>query len=238
MSRNGGSNPLKPVKIKRKGVVKMFILTDGKHYVMENPMKQGEYLSSTSPVHAKEFSFKQARRLQQNKKKSLAWVRSYYMVNKESGETVENVPYYSNAGVFCGDNEYEFDDNIIQKVKEEIDSILDLQAWDVTQLNACLSELKQGQQYYDSAISDLIHARMGKRPPAHLRTKYDGLLNELEEKRRDIKQSILYIESLLEATKGSWGLNRVKSELSKVKYVPYKGRTKYFDMVADMFKNY
>ena len=34
----------------------MFILTDGKNYVMENPMKQGVYLQTTSPIQAKEFT--------------------------------------------------------------------------------------------------------------------------------------------------------------------------------------
>lgn len=35
----------------------MFILTDGKNYVMENPMQQGVYLNTTSPNQAKEFTF-------------------------------------------------------------------------------------------------------------------------------------------------------------------------------------
>ena len=47
----------------------MFILTDGKNYVMENEYKVGEYLPTTSPVFAKEFTFKQARSLLQNKKR-------------------------------------------------------------------------------------------------------------------------------------------------------------------------
>ena len=49
----------------------MFILTDGKNYVMENPMKSGEYISTTSPVQAKGFTYKQARKLLQNKKESV-----------------------------------------------------------------------------------------------------------------------------------------------------------------------
>ena len=36
----------------------MFILTDGKNYIMENPVRQGTYISTSSPVMAKEFSFK------------------------------------------------------------------------------------------------------------------------------------------------------------------------------------
>ena len=53
-------------------IIVAFILTDGKNYVMENPMKSGDYLSTTSPVQAKEFTFKQARSLTRNKKKSLS----------------------------------------------------------------------------------------------------------------------------------------------------------------------
>ena len=41
----------------------MFILTDGKYYVMENPMKIGDYIKTTSPVQAKQFTYKQARNL-------------------------------------------------------------------------------------------------------------------------------------------------------------------------------
>lgn len=58
----------------------MFILTDGKNYVMENLMKIGEYISTTSPVQAKEFTYKQTRSLLQNKKKSLSWIKLYHMV--------------------------------------------------------------------------------------------------------------------------------------------------------------
>ena len=43
----------------------MFILTNGKNYVMENPMKIGEYLATTSPLKAKQFTYKQARSLVQ-----------------------------------------------------------------------------------------------------------------------------------------------------------------------------
>ena len=57
----------------------MFILTDGKNYVMENPMKVGEYISTTSPIQAKEFTYKQARTLLQNKKKSLSWINPIWI---------------------------------------------------------------------------------------------------------------------------------------------------------------
>lgn len=216
----------------------MFILTDGKNYVMENPMQVGQYISSTSPTHAKEFTYKQARSLLQNKKKSLSWIKSFHMVNKETGEMQIDISKFSNDGVFCGEKDFEFDDNILVEIKREVESILGLAAWDINQLNTYIAILNQGVQYYDSAIQDIKHARLDKRPPAHIRTKIDGIANELEEKRRDIKQTRLYVNVLVQAIKEQWAIGKIKLELSKVKYVPYKGRTKYFSMIKELLKDY
>lgn len=216
----------------------MFILTDGKNYVMENPMKVGIYLSTTSPCHAKEFTYKQARNLLHNKKKSLSWIREYHMINMETGKVETDVPEYSNNEIFCDDKEIVFDDSIIQEIQEEVNGVLKLKTMDTMQLNTYVAQLEQGLQFYDSAISDIYHARMDKRPPAHIRTKVDGILNELSEKRRDIKQTMNYLKVFSDSVKERWTLGKVKEELRKVKYVPYKGRTKYYEMVSDLLKNY
>lgn len=213
-------------------------MTDGKNYVMENPMKVGEYLSTTSPLQAKDFTYKQARSLLQNKKKPLSWIKSMHMVNTETGKTEENIPKYSNEGVFCGDKDFEFDDSIIDTIKQEVNSILGLAAWDINQLNTYVAMLNQGVQYYDNAIQDIKHVRLDKRPPAHIRTKIDGIMNELEEKRRDIKQARNFTEILIKAIKEQWAIGKIKAELSKAKYVPYKGRTKYYEIVEDLLKEY
>ena len=217
----------------------MFILTDGKNYVMENPMKVGIYLSTTSPCHAKEFTYKQARNLLHNKKKSLSWIREYHMINMETGKVETDVPEYSNNEIFRNDDkEIVFDDSIIQEIQEEVNGVLKLKTLDAMQLNTYVAQLEQGLQFYDSAISDIYHARMDKRPPAHIRTKVDGILNELSEKRRDIKQTMNYLKVFSDSVKERWTLGKVKEELRKVKYVPYKGRTKYYEMVSDLLKNY
>ena len=205
---------------------------------MENPMKVGEYLSTTSPLQAKDFTYKQARSLLQNKKKPLSWIKSMHMVNTETGKTEENIPKYSNEGVFCGDKDFEFDDSIIDTIKQEVNSILGLAAWDINQLNTYVAMLNQGVQYYDNAIQDIKHVRLDKRPPAHIRTKIDGIMNELEEKRRDIKQARNFTEILIKAIKEQWAIGKIKAELSKAKYVPYKGRTKYYEIVEDLLKEY
>lgn len=216
----------------------MFILTDGKNYVMENPLQVGQYLSTTYPIKAKEFTYKQARSLLHNKRKSLSWVKSFYMLKKETGKIETEIPQFSNEGVFCGDKDFTFDETTIEVIGKEVDSIVGLTAWDYKQLNSFIAMLNQGLQYYDSAISDVKHARMDKRPPANIRTKIDGILNELVEKRRDIKQTITYVEVMINAIKEHWTIGKVREELSKAKYLPYKGRTKYYDMVDNLLKKY
>lgn len=216
----------------------MFILTDGKNYVMENPMKQGVYISTTSPIQAKQFTYKQARSLLQNKKKSLSWIKSYHMVNQESGQVETDIPRFSNEGIFCGDKEFEFDESIIDTIKQEVNSIIGLAAWDINQLNTYIAILNQGVQFYDNAIQDIKHARLDKRPPAHIRTKIDGIMNEMEEKRRDAKQIRNYVDILIKAIKEQWSIGKIKTALSKAKYVSYKGRTRYYEMVEKLLREY
>ena len=63
-------------------------------------------------------------------------------------------------------------------------------------------------------------------------------MNELEEKRRDVKQTRKYIDILIDAIKEQWSIGKIKAELSKAKYVPYKGRTRYYEMVEELLKEY
>lgn len=54
----------------------MYILTDGKNYVMENPLKSGEYLQTTSPVQAKKFTFKQAKTMLNSRSKKMSYTEA------------------------------------------------------------------------------------------------------------------------------------------------------------------
>lgn len=42
----------------------------------------------------------------------------------------------------------------------------------------------------------------------------------------------------MEAIKQQWTIGKIKAELSKAEYVPYKGRTKYYGIVSDLLKDY
>lgn len=116
---------------------------------MENPMRCGDYRSSTSPNHAKLFTFKQARNLLRTNKKGLSWIQSghFYMVDTENGEKETNVPEYSNEGIFTDQKSIEFDNAVLDAVGLEVGAITGLAAWDITQLNAYNAALKQGLSF-------------------------------------------------------------------------------------------
>ncbi len=71
----------------------MFILTDGKNFIMENPVKKGVYIATSTVNMAKEFTYKQARTILNNKSKKMSWIKTYYMVNKENGQVPKRHHY-------------------------------------------------------------------------------------------------------------------------------------------------
>ena len=125
----------------------MFILTDGKNYVMENPMKPGQYISTTSPIQAKEFTYKQAKNLLQKSKNKMAWIKSYHMLNQETKEC-SNTKYKGNGGCYIGENDIEFNENILDLIYKEANSLIGLAGWSMTQLKTYEEELNIGLSKY------------------------------------------------------------------------------------------
>lgn len=221
----------------------MFILTDGKNYVMENPMKLGEYMSTTSPIQAKEFTYKQARKLLQNKKKSISWIKSYHMVEQETGEiTSTNAKNYKgNGGVYIGKNDIEFDDSIIDLIYEETSSLMGMAGWSMTQLKTYEEKLNVGLSKYDSAESDIKHALQkykedndGKKPQAHKMSQLGYLLDEIRDKHKNIKQCQNYVRVMEDAITYRYTLEKIKLELVKAKHTDYQGRTEYYQKALDI----
>lgn len=220
----------------------MFILTDGKNYVMENPMKKGVFISTTSPIQAKEFTYKQAKAVLNDRSKRMAWIKCYYMVDKETEEKPKMSPNYKgNGGVYIGENDISFDESIIEKIYQETKSILGLAGWSKMQLETYREELTVGLSKYDSAESDIVHALQkykednnGKKAQAHKMTKIAYLLDEIREKHEKIKQCLDYIEVFEDAITHRYTLEKLKLEIAKAKHVEYKGRTEYYQKALEM----
>ncbi len=222
----------------------MFILTDGKSYVMENPLKQGDYISTTSPVQAKKFSYKQARALLQNKKKSIAWIKSFHMVNQDTGEVDKSAKNYKgNGGMYIGANDIQFDESIIGKIFDETKSAIGLAGWSMTQLKTYEEKLNMGLSKYDSAESDIKHAlekykkdKGGKKPPANKIAKLGYLLDDVRDKHRNIKQCLDYIKVFEDAITYKYTIEKIKLELTKAEHREYKGRTEYYQMALELLE--
>ena len=220
----------------------MFILTDGQNYVMENPMKIGQYISTTSSIQAKEFTYKQARALLQNKKKSLSWIKSFYMVDRETGQdTNVSLNYKGNGGVYIGNNDIDFDSGVIDLIYSEAKSIVDLAGWSMEQLKVYEEKLNIGLSKYDSAESDITHALQkykednnGKKPQAHKMEKIAYLLDDIRDKHKHIKQCQNYIRVMKDAITYNYTIEKIKLELVKAKHSDYKGRTEYYQMALDL----
>lgn len=220
----------------------MYILTDGKNYVMENPMKQGTYISTTYPIQAKEFTWKQARALLQNRKKSMSWVNSYHMVDRESGN-VEISRYKGNGAAYVGKHDITFDDSIIELINNETRTLIGIAGWNMTQLKMYEQELRMGLSKYDSAESDIVHALQkyktdhnGKRAQAHKMAAIAYLLDEIRDKHMNIKQCLNYVSVFEDAIIHSYTLEKIKIELEKAKYQEYRGRTEYYQKVLELLK--
>lgn len=225
-----------------RGRENMYILTDGKNYVMENPMKQGTYLQTTSPVQAKEFTFKQARTLLNNRNKKMAWIKNFNMVDTETKEKPKtSANYKGNGGVYIGKNDIDFDDSIIDKIYSETKSIIGLAGYSMTQLRTYEEELKRGLSKYDSADSDIEHAlekykedNGGKKPQAHKMAQVGYLLDEIRDKHKHIKQCLRYVKVMQDAITYSYTIEKLKLELIKAKNEEYQGRTEYYQMVLEL----
>lgn len=220
----------------------MFILTDGKNYVMENPMKKGTYISTTSSIQAKKFSWRQARSILQNKNKSMSWIRSYNAVNQDTGIIDKDLKYSKgNGGIYLGENDIQFDESIKEKIYTETKSIIGLAGWSMTQLKTYEEELLNGLSKYDSAESDIVHAlqkykedNLGKKAQAHKMAKVGYLLDEVRDKHKHIKQCLDYIKVMEDAITYSYTIEKIKLELTKAKHTEYKGRTEYYQKALDL----
>ena len=220
----------------------MFILTDGKNYVMENPMRTGEYISTTSPIQAKEFSWKQAKTLLNNRSKKMSWIKSYSIVNKDTGQTYDS-RYKGNAGAFIGEKDIDFDESIINLIYKEAKSIMGLAGWSMEQLKTYEEELNIGLSKYDSAESDIEHALQkykednnGKKPQAHKMAKIGYMLDEIRDKHKHIKQCQRYIKVMQDAITYDYTLEKLKLEITKAKHSEYKGRTEYYQIALDLLE--
>lgn len=222
----------------------MYILSDGKHYVIRNPLQPEKLIKSTSSCQAAEFSYKQARGLLQSKRAATKWIKNegFQMINVESGDISE--PKISNANVYVAENDVKLDESLLENILQETNLILSLKGYNTNQLITYKNSLSANLDKYNSAESDVLHAiekyknDTGKNPQAHKMTKIYILLEELRSERRKIKQCLDYIDVMLNAIKYKYNINKTKEELKNCSHTEneYKGRTEYYKKTLELLQ--
>lgn len=220
----------------------MFVLTNGKDYIMENPMRVGEYMKTTSLVQATRFNYKQARGFVQKYKKRYNWLKGFYLVDAETGKKSEKpLAYKGNEGLYL---DSDFDDSILDKIIQESNSIIGLAGWDIQQLHTYKNLLNTQLSICDSGESDVKHAlekykevHNGRKPQAHKVAKLGYLLDELRDRHKRIKLCIRYIQIMEEAITYKYTINKIKYELSKAQNCEYKGRTQYWAIAQEILED-
>lgn len=224
----------------------MYILTNGKDYVMKNPVENAkkEYISTTNPNLATKFDYRTARNLMQSNRKAVSFIKEkcMNMIDYDSGEVEKEAKTYrGNGGIYLGKNEIDFDDTMLDLIYSETKSILHLNGWSLNQLKTYKQALSTGLSICDSRESDITHALQkykedndGKKPQAHKMAKVGYILDEVRDKRKHIKQCMNYINVMENAIANGYSLEKMKLELTKAKHVDYKGRTEYYQMVLDI----
>ena len=185
-----------------------------------------------------EFTFKQAKTMLNSKSKKMSWIKSYYMINQETGEIDKRSKYCKgNGGAYLNENDVDFNESIIDMIYSEAKSLMGLAGWSMTQLKTYEEELYIGLSKYDSAESDLEHALQkykednnGKKPQAHKMAKFGYLLDEIRDKHKHIKQCLDYVKVMEDAITYSYTIEKLKLELIKAKHTEYKGRTEYYQI--------
>lgn len=98
-----------------------------------------------------------------------------------------------------------------------------------------------GLSKYDSAESDIKHALQkyrednnGKKPQAHKIAKIGYLLEDIRDKRKNVKQCIAYIKVMEDAVTYGYTIEKLKKEIDSAKFAEYKARTEYYQIALDI----
>ena len=221
--------------------MRMYILSDGKNYVIDNPIKPGEVMMSTAAPQAKQFTFKQARTLLRNTSKRLSWIRDFHMISCGDQKEIKLSEYEGNRGIYNGKNKVDFDRSIVNTILMESSNILGLAGWNQNQLETYYETLETYLSVLDSQESDIKHAFVdymesndGKKPAAHKVAKIGYRFIKLRIDRRDVKQCLQYIEVMQNANTYGYTIEKLKSEINKAKFKKYAARTEVYKEIIDL----
>lgn len=217
-----------------------YIITNGKYWVIENPIRPGEYMESTKSSNAKQFTFKQAKNLLNARSKKLGWIRNgYSMVGEDGNKPTVSPKAKGHGGVFLNENDIVVDLSLLDQIEDETEKYLSLAGWDESELSNMSESLNTYLSKLDSEESDIKHALViyahnhnGKMPQAHKIAKVGYMFLHILIDRAYVKACMRKVTTMKNALTCSYSIGKLQHELSKSEngeYSEYKPRTAKFD---------
>lgn len=217
-----------------------YIITNGKYWVIENPIRPGEYMESTKSSNAKQFTFKQAKNLLNARSKKLGWIRNgYSMVGEDGNKPTVSPKAKGNGGVFLNENDIVVDLSLLDQIEDETEKYLSLAGWDESELSNMSESLNTYLSKLDSEESDIKHALViyahnhnGKMPQAHKIAKVGYMFLHILIDRAHVKACMRKVTTMKNALTCSYSIGKLQHELSKSEngeYSEYKPRTAKFE---------
>jgi len=208
---------------------KMYYITNGHKYIQKEGYK---YKETSCAALSDVFPYKQAMAILNNSlSKSM---KNYYLEEKETGEVFDINKHKSEAKTIVENKHISFDMSIVNEIKNEASNIMGLYAYTQKELIEKNEILNKALSFYDLGLSDLIHIIEKYNPPAHIRTIIYGKQQKLRQIHTDIKQAMQYIDIMINAHTNNWDIKKIQEKLKEVTYVPYKGRTCFYDEIMQM----
>lgn len=208
-----------------------YYITNGKEFIKKSGRK---YYTCKSPVLADTYTVKVAENILKNRL-CKTWKETFYLEGVDDFERI-NLDDIDTQVDVSKDEKNDSESKIVTEMEQLAATLMGLYIPSKIQLLAYKKELEKSQSFYDRALPDIDHWIMVHNPPAHIRAKVYGIQQDLEQKRKEVKEKYGYVLVLIDAYDNNHSLFKLQSQLGQKKYVPYTPNTYIYNILDDLLK--
>lgn len=201
-----------------------YFITDGKEYIKDT--KGSRFFTTKSPVLAKEFEIKNAKKVLCNMPSGIR--KDFYLEGIETfaAFTIEDLE--EKEGREKRNTEY------INQIEKLAENFMEMEFPSKGDLNNIKRKLEEDQSFYDRALSDVRHWIKVNNPAAHIRTKIYKIQQDLERERARVKQALLFTNKLVNAVNNNVPINQLVKEIKESQYVEYTANTYVYAVLENL----
>ncbi|WP_394910533.1 hypothetical protein [uncultured Robinsoniella sp.] len=208
-----------------------YYITNGKEFIKKSGRK---YYICKSPVLADTYTVKTAENILRNRL-CKAWKETFYLEGVDDFQRIDMSDFDTQV-VVTEEDDVDAENKIIKDIDQLATVLIDLDIPSKIKLIACKKELEKSQSFYDRALPDIDHWIMAHNPPAHIRAKVYGIQQNLEQKRKEVKEKYGYVLALIDAYDNDFSLFKLQKQLEQKRYVPYTPNTYVYKMLDDLLE--